>query len=372
MIDTFFRILALIRKELLAMLKDPRARVLLVIPPILQSLLFGYAATYDLNAVPYAVVDLDRSAASAELIARFEGSGIFRPVARLERVADVGPMIDDREILVAVVIDRDFERRLNAGEVATVQSIADGRNSNTAGTAQGYVSTIAQQFSQDWVESRGLRPSGLVTLSTRAWFIPNLESRWNMITSMIAMITLTLSMVLTALSVAREREEGTFEQLLVTPFRPSEIMIGKAVPSMLVGLLQASLILAVAQLWFRIPFAGSYVLLYTGLVLFLGATVGAGLLLSALALTMQQAVIFSFVAIMPFALLSGMTTPIGNMPEVLQWLTLVNPLRYAISIVHQVYLEGAGLDQILPELLALAAIAAITLPAASWLFRHRL
>lgn len=370
--DTLFRILALIRKELLAMLKDPRARFLLVVPPLLQSLIFGYAATYDLNDVPYAVLDLDHSGASRELIGHFDGSGIFRRVATLRNDTDIAPQIDARRALVVVVIEDGFERKLNAGETASVQAIADGRNSNTAGTAQGYVSQIAQRFAEDWREDHGISAPGQVKLTTRAWFNPNRETRWNMITSMVAMITMTMTMVLTALSVAREREEGTFEQLLVTPFRPGEVMIGKAIPSMMVGLLQSTIILLVAQFWFRIPFEGSYFLLYAGLVLFLMAVVGVGLFLSALALTMQQAMISSFVTIMPFTLLSGMTTPIENMPDVLQYLTLINPLRYAISIVHQVYLQGAGLAEVKYEFLALSAIASVTLPVSAWLFRHRL
>ena len=180
------------------------------------------------------------------------------------------------------------------------------------------------------------------------------------------------TMMLAALSVAREREEGTFDQLLVTPFRPSEIMIGKAFPATLVGLTQATLILLVAQLWFRIPFVGSFVTLYIGLALFLVAAVGIGLFVSSFSATMQQAMLYSFVLLMPFTLLSGLTTPIGNMPEVFQFLTMINPLRYAIDIAHRVYLEGAGLQQLLPDLLPLVAMAAITLPIAAWMFRNRL
>ncbi|MFA7416226.1 MAG: ABC transporter permease [Rhizobium sp.] len=372
MIESFLRIVALIRKELLAMLKDPRARFLLVLPPILQSLIFGYAATYDLNNVPYALLDLDRSEASRELVSRFDGSGVFARMATLRRTAEIGEYIDSRKALIVVVIDHGFERDLMAGERSAVQVIADGRNSNTAGTATGYVTSIAETFLQDWRTDHGVTGAGPLKLSTRAWYNPNLETRWNMITSMIAMITLTMTMILTALSVAREREEGTFEQLLVTPFRPGEIMIGKAIPSMMVGLTQSTLILLVAQFWFQIPFSGSYLLLYTGLVFFLAAVVGVGLFLSALSLTMQQAMISTFVVIMPFTLLSGMTTPIGNMPEVLQYLTLINPLRYAISITHQVYLEGAGLREVGGELLSLVAIASVTLPVSAWLFRHRI
>ena len=371
LIDSFLRILALVRKELLAVLKDPRSRVTLFLPPILQSLLFGYAASYDLANVPYAVLDQDGGAAAHDLIARFDGSGVFRQVATLYRADDIASLIDNRRALLVIQIGEDFERKISAGKPANIQVIADGRNSNTAGTALGYVSAIVEAFNADWRQAHGFADPP-VHVSVRAWYNANLESRWNMIPALLGTITLLQTLMLTALSVAREREDGTFDQLLVTPFRPSEIMIGKALPSTLVGLTQATLILLVAQLWFRIPFAGSFVTLYIGLALFLVAAIGIGLFVSSFSATMQQAMLFSFVLLMPFTLLSGLTTPIRNMPEVFQLLTVINPLRYAIDIAHRVYLEGAGLPQLLPDLLPLVAMAAVTLPLAAWMFRNRL
>jgi ABC-2 type transport system permease protein len=371
MFDALLRIFALTRKELLAILKDPRSRFSLFIPPILQCLIYGYVATYDLNDVPYAVLDQDRSAASQELLAGLDGSRVFRRVANLQHAADIKNMINQRRVVLVVQIDQDFERRLLSGAQANVQVIADGRNSNTAGTAMGYVSTIVESFNANWrtEHNQGDPP---IRLSTRAWYNPNLETRWHMIPALIGTLTLLQTLLLTGLSVAREREQGTFDQLLVTPLRPSEIMVGKALPSMFVGIMQATLVLLVAQLWFRIPFAGSFFTLYAGMSLFVLAAIGMGLLLSSMAATMQQAMLFSFLLIMPFSLLSGLTTPISSMPESLQYLTYINPLRYAINIAHRVYLEGAGLRLLLPELWPLAVIAAVTLPIASWLFRHRL
>jgi ABC-2 type transport system permease protein len=369
--DVILRILALTRKELLTILKDPRSRFSLLVPPILQSLIFGYAATYDLNDVPYAVLDRDRSAASRQLLAGLDGSRVFRRTADLDRAADVKTYIDEQRALLVIQIDQDFERRLLSGQPADVQVIADGRNSNTASTAMGYVSAVVDAFNANWRAASG--QGGLpIRIVTRAWYNPNLETRWHMIPGLIGTLTMLQTLLLTAMSVAREREQGTFDQLLVTPFRPAEIIAGKTLPSMLIGMVQATNILLVAQLWFRIPFAGSFVTLYVGLSLFLLAAVGIGLLLSSVAATMQQAMLFSFVLMMPFILLSGLVTPVSSMPEVLQHVTLVNPLRYAIDIVHRVYLEGAGLGRLMTDLWPLAVLAAITLSVASWMFRHRL
>jgi ABC-2 type transport system permease protein len=193
-----------------------------------------------------------------------------------------------------------------------------------------------------------------------------------MIPGMIGTLTLLQTMLLTTMSVAREREQGTFDQLLVTPLSPSEIMIGKAFPSMLIGLVQATGVLLVAQLWFHIPFAGSFLTLYAGLIFFLLAAIGIGLLLSSFAATQQQAMLYGLLLIMPFSLLSGLTTPLGNMPLVLQYFTMINPLRYAIDITQRVYLEGVGLDRLGQDLIPLTIISAITLTGGAFMFRQRL
>src|SRR4029079_4990617 len=355
MLEALYRIMALTRKELLAILKDPRSRYSLLIPPVLEVLLYGYVPTYDLNDIPYAVLDQDRSAASQQLLARFDGSAVFRRIANLNRAADVKSVINEQRVLLVIQIDQDFERRLLSGRQADVQVIADGRNSNTAGTAIGYIGGIVDSFNTTWRREHGQR-SMPVRLTSRAWYNPNLETRWHMIPALSGNLTFIQILMLTGLSVAREREQGTFDQLLVTPFRPVEIMAGKALPSVLIGIVQATHILLVAQLWFRIPFAGSFLTLYSGLLLFLLAAVGMGLLVSSVVATMQQAMLFSFLLMMPFALLSGLTTPISSMPLVLQYFTRFTPLRYAIDIAQRVYLEGAGLERLIPDLWPLLAM----------------
>jgi len=338
---------------------------------VVQALIFGYAATYDLNHVTYAALDQDHSAASRQLLAGLDGSGVFERVANLPRASDIKSLIDARRALLIVQIDQQFERRLLSGQSADVQLIADGRNSNTAGTAMTYVASIIDQFNSTWGHDHGAVPAP-VRLVARAWYNPNLETRWFMIPGMIGTLTLIQTLMLTAMSVSREREQGTFDQLLVTPFRPFEIMAGKALPSIVVGTIQAGGVLLVAQLWFHIPFAGSYVTLAIGLLMFLSAAIGIGLLVSAVAATMQQSLLYSMLLIMPFSLLSGLTTPLSSMPRFLQYVTVINPLRYAIDITRRVYLEGAGLDLLISDLWPLALLAAITLWAASWMFSNRM
>jgi ABC-2 type transport system permease protein len=371
MLDALLRMIALTRKELLAILKDPRSRITLFVPPIMQCMIFGYAATLDLSNAPYALMDQDRSAASHELIARLDGSGVFRRIADINSPEAMARAIDARRALLVVQVPQDFERRLQAGLDADVQVIADGRNSNTAGVATGYFNTIIAQFNADWRADHSLPPPEIQP-TVRAWYNANLETRWNMIPALVGTLTMIQTIMLTALSVAREREQGTFDQLLVTPLRPGEIIVGKTVPSMLIGAVQATNVLLVAQLWFHIPFQGSFLVLYSGLVLFLLAAVGLGLLVSSFAQTMQQAMLYTFMVMMPFILLSGLTTPISSMPLVLQDFTLINPLRYAIDIAHRVYLEGAGLDRLTPDLLPLAGIGLVTLTGAAWMFQRRI
>ena len=371
LVDTVLRILNLCRKEFLAVLKDPASRAILIVPALMQSLLFGYAATYDLNQADYALLDQSHSAASTALVARLDGTGVFHRAATLRTPADIERVIDAQDALFVLHIGPRFEQQLQAGEEAAVQLIVDARNSNTAGSAAGYVSAVVADFNAQWRVQHG-GAQAPVRIDSRAWYNPNLETRWNLMPGMIAALSMLQTLLLTALSVAREREQGTFDQLLVTPLTPTEIMIGKAVPPVLIGLVQSTIVLGVTLLWFKVPMAGSFLTLYAGLLCFTVASVGIGLSISAVSANMQQAMLYTFVLIMPLMLLSGLTTPVRNMPEALQIATLANPLRFAIDLVQRVYLEGVGLLTVWHNLIPLVVIAAITLPLAAWLFRHRL
>ncbi|EQA3679476.1 ABC transporter permease [Pseudomonas aeruginosa] len=366
-IATLAQIGALVKKEILALVKEPSSRAILFLPALLQALLFGYGATYDLKYVPYAVLDQSRSAASVELLSRLDGTGVFEREATLTSPEQIAGQVDAGKALMVVSIPSDFHTRLAAGQRAPLQIILDGRNSSTAGSAAGYVGSIVA----DYNASLGSGAQG-VTIERRAWYNPNLESRWNLMPALIAALSMMQTLLLSALSVAREREQGTFDQLLVTPLTPMQILIGKALPAILVGLIQSTVIFLIIRFWFEIPMNGSVWLLYLGLITFTIAAVGVGLSISALSLTMQQAMLYTFLLIMPLMLLSGLLTPVRNMPQVLQLATYVNPLRFGMSIVRRVYLEGAGVGDVALEFIPLLVLAAITLPLAAWLFRNRL
>ena len=246
------RISFLFRKEVLAILKDPAIRVILIVPIVIQSLVFGYAATYDLNHVRYAVLNESRGAASTNLLARLEGSKVFVRAATLRNSSDIARAIDNGEALLVLHFAPDFDAKLASTGSAPVQLILDGRNSTTANMAAGHLSTLIGQFNASLPNA--VRPP--VNIEIRAWFNPNLESRWNIVPALIASLSMIQTLLLAALSVAREREQGTFDQLLVTPLRPMEILIGKASPAITIGLVQASLVFCVALFWFRIPFLG--------------------------------------------------------------------------------------------------------------------
>ena len=365
------RIRALLHKEFLAVLKDRKSRFVLIVPPMIQLLVFGYAASFDLKEVPYALYNEDGGAAARELAAAFRGSPSFQQVAQLSRVSDILPLIDGRKALLVVHIGPQFSRDLLSGEPARVQVVVDGRNSNTALVAVNYARTIISGFNDQWREKNGLRGPP-ATLDTRAWFNPNLESRWFFVPGIVGVITLLITMLTTALSVAREREEGTFDQLLVTPMQPVEILLGKALPGFIIGIAEATLIISVATLWFRVPLVGSLIVLYIGLALFLLSAVGMGLLISSLAVTQQQGLLGAFLFMVPAVILSGFATPIANMPEAVQYLTLLDPLRYFLIILRKVFLEGVSFDVLVHEFWPMAAIGVASLSAASWLFRHRM
>jgi len=365
------RILALIIKEFLALFRDKKSRMAVIVPPILQLLIFGYAATFDLENADLAILNEDSGVFSRELVGRFQGSAGFHLVGYLQSVAEIGPLIDRKGALLVLHIDSQCSAQIAQGEGCPVQVLIDGRNSNTAMLALNYVRSIVIDFNRQYAEQAfGTRlPAELVL---RAWFNPNLESRWFIVPGIIALLAMIVTLVVTALSVAREREAGTFDQLLVTPLRPWEILIGKAMPGLIVGVGEASLIILVTVFWFKIPLVGSLATLYPALVIYVLAIIGVGLMISSFSTTLQQALLGAFLFIVPAVILSGFTTPIANMPPLMQQLTYLDPMRYFLIIVRRVFLEGAGLEYFWHELWPMSLIAVVTLSLATWLFRHRM
>jgi ABC-2 type transport system permease protein len=364
------RIWALIIKEFLAVWKDKRSRAVVVVPPLIQLLVFGYAATFDVSHVATAIYNEDSGRLARDLAARFAGSPNFDIVAQLDRQSQIAAMIDPRRASLVIHIGQTFSRDLLAGRTASIQAIVDGRESNTALIILGYVGQIVDQFNQDWSKATGasLPPAHIVV---RSWFNPNLQSRWFIVPGIVALLTLVVTIVVTALTVARERETGTFEQLLVTPFTPLEILIGKSAPALVIGVTEGTFIILVAVLWFDVPLLGNIPLLYVGLLLYILAVIGVGLMMSSLARTQQQAILGAFLFVVPAVILSGFATPIANMPPFIQDTTLVNPMRYFLVIVRGSFLEDLPAQVVFAHLWPMAVIAAVTLAGAAWLFRHR-
>jgi ABC-2 type transport system permease protein len=365
------RIAALALKELLALLRDKRSRIVLVGPPIAQLIVFGYAATYDLNHIPVAIYNQDRSAASRELVARVSGSPHFDLVAYVDHDAQIAPLVDNKDALMVLRLGQRFSAQMKRGRTAPVQVIIDGRNSNTALLALGYLRTIVTDFNIEWAREHGLRGPP-ATLQVRPWYNENLLSRWFIVPGIVGLLSLVVTIIVTGLSVAREREAGTFDQLLVTPLRPAEILVGKSLPGIIIGLVEGSLILLVVIFWFEVPVRGSLLALYLGMFLFLLSAVGVGLMISSLAVTQQQGILGAFMFLVPAVILSGFATPISNMPTVVQHLTLINPLRYFMVILRGVFLEGDSWTLLVDQYWPMAIIAVVTLSLAGWLFRHRL
>ncbi len=369
--DTWRRIFALMIKEFLALLKDKKSRTVLIGPPLIQLIVFAYAATYDLNHVPYAVYNEDPGHASRLFLSGLRGSPTFHLVKYLENDGQIHRVIDHKEALMALHFGPDFTKNLLLERPATLQVIIDGRDSNTAMVALNYVRTILIQFNEEWTIGRG-RTSSPARINMRAWFNQNLESRWFIVPGIVGLLTLVVTTLVTALSVAREREAGTFDQLLVTPIRPMEILLGKTLPGIAIGIVEAGLIICIAVAWFHIPLRGSLTALYLGLFLFLLSSIGVGLMISSMALTQQQGLLGAFLFIVPSIILSGFATPIANMPPLVQKLTLINPLRYFLIILRSVFLEGSGLSQLYSQYWPMALIGGVNLCIAGLLFRRRL
>ncbi len=366
MANFFFVLLAMIKKEILQVLMDKSTRAVLIVPPIIQSLIFGYAATFDLNEVPFAFVDNDRSEITSDIHQLLKSSPYFKEVATSGSEEELQSLLNSEKVLLVVKIPNGFTKSYYAGESTELQLITDGRNSTTAGTSLNYVNNMIANYVKKNATVAQLE------IRVRYLYNENLYTKWNIMPSLLAVLSLIQTMMLAGLSVAREREKGTFDQLLVTPLNSWQLLIGKCIPPMIIGILQSMIIFSVTYFWFKIPFQGNFLSLVILLILFTSSVVGIGLAVSALSKNMQQAMLYVFVMLVPMALLSGLMTPVANMPVFMQYATMINPLRYAIDACRRIYLEGIYLKDVYYYLIFFVAMAAVTFSTAAWLFRNKL
>jgi len=361
------RLRRMIRKEFIQALRDPRMRSMLFIPPLLQLLIFGYAVNLDVDNAKIAWMDQDRTPESRELLSQFEGSGRFVIGGYPRDERSMQNMMDRSQVDAVIRVLPGFGRDVERGRASSVQVLVDGTNSNTASIVSAYASQCIARYSNEVMQKQ--QKSKMVAMAatepvhlampsvaprTRVWFNPDLRSRNYFIPGVIVNIITLVTLSLTAMAIVREKEIGTMEQLMVTPIRPTELILGKTLPFVMVGLWDMLLVLGAALLLFRIPFNGSFWLLLGSTMLFLLTTLGAGLFISTVSQTQQQAMMATMIFFQPFFMLSGFTFPIRNMPQIAQWLTYVNPVRYFMEIVRGVFLQGAGVEALWPQMVALA------------------
>jgi ABC-2 type transport system permease protein len=356
----FDRIRVMLMKEFLELKRDRWAMFRLVAPLIIQVVIYGYAATFTVNHVSTAVLDLDGSQVSRALVSHFVATGRFTIVDEAVTQAQINDDIDSGKATAAIIIHSGFEQDLGNGKTAPMEVAVDGTNSNTALISLGYISQIVSQFEQeDTIPASGAHnlPVGAsVSLQERPWFNEGLQDRWFFIPGVIGTLTLMQVVSLTAFAIVREREMGTLEQIMVSPITRTEFILGKTVPFFLIGFGDVVLVMGIGVLWFHVPFVGNPLILLPGVSLFLIAAIGLGLLLSTLSRTQQQAFALNFFLVNPLFILSGFAFPIAAMPAVLRWFTFINPLRYFLVIIRAVFLKGVGIAVLWPDFLALAVL----------------
>lgn len=355
----FERIKHMLIKEFIQIFRDPRMKGILFGIPIIQTLLFGYAVTTDVKNIPTAILDLDNSIVSREIIQDFQRSGYFTIVKYVRNDSELRDAIDRSEVQAVLKMNSGFGAEITAGKTACLQVIVDGTDSNTGGIIMSYAAKIGGQHSLNVIAERmsrmkgeTIRPAG-VELQTRAWFNENLESRDFFVPGVIAMMIMLITLLLTSMAIVREKEIGTIEQIMVTPITPGEFIMGKTIPFAIIALFDVLLVTVVGVFWFDIPIRGSLFLLFFCSLIYLMTALGVGLLISTISNTQQQAMMSVFFFFFPAMLLSGMMFPIANMPEPIQWLTYLDPLRYFLVIVRGIFLKGIGIDVLWPQMLAL-------------------
>jgi ABC-2 type transport system permease protein len=371
------RIRQMLIKEIKQIRRDPRMRAIILAVPVFQSLIFGYAVTTDVRHVRTAVYDSDNSQQSREIVSRFAGSGYFDIVRNVDNDAAARDTVDRGDARLVLRFQHGFGNVIGSGRTAPLQLILDGTDSNTARLVFEYASEIIGAYNRNVLVERSAArgmpaPADPLELRARAWFNENLESRNYFVPAVIALLLSVTTLMLTSMAIVREKEIGTIEQIIVSPIRKSEFIIGKSIPFAIIAYVNVLLVSVVAVFWFGVPIRGSIVLLLVATGLFLMTTIGIGLFISTVASTQQQAMMTAFFFFFPAVLLSGFMFPIANMPVPVQWLTIVNPLRYFLIIIRGIFLKGVGVSVLWPELLALFVLGLITLTVSTRAFRKTL
>lgn len=362
------RILSLIIKEFLTLWKDPKSRFVIAAPPLIQLVLFANAATFDVTHVALGVWVEDTAHPATELVSRFEGSTAFDVVAHFDNPGDVERALSAQRVKAVLHLGQTFSADVLSGRPAKVQLLLDGRRSNTALIVQNYAASILEAFQRQ----RSPKPDAGLQLETRAWFNPNYDSKWFILPGLTVLLTAVATILITALSVARERELGTFEQLLVTPLRPMEILLGKAIPPTCIGFVEANVIAGVAVVVYGVPFIGKILLFHVAVAAFAISTIGIGMVISSIARTQQQAILGVFIFLAPAIVLSGFATPIANMPLWSQELTRINPIAYMVRLTRGIFLEDVSWAIAWHQLWPMLLIGVVTQAYSTWLFARKL
>jgi ABC-2 type transport system permease protein len=370
---SWLRIRELVRKEFIQLFRDKKNRPLLVVAPLVQLIVFGYVVTTDVRDIRVGLIDQSRTPESRRLADAIDGNQTFRITHHPERTADLDHLLLERKVDLGIHIPPDFSARIRKGETAEVQILADGSMSNMASIRISYTLSLLEGFNRQLIRELYPHPIdyGEIDGRIRTWYNPNLDSQYYYVPGIVAFLVMLLSLLFTSMAIVREKESGTMEQLIVTPLKPFELILGKTIPFIIISQAQMMMVIAFAILWFRIPMVGNAFLLLGATFIFLLSTLGIGLFISTVSKTQQQAMMTNFFFILPFFMLSGFVFPIANMPTVVQWLTYLNPLQYFLVIVRGIFLKGTGLSTLWPQFSGLAVLGGIVFPAAVLRFRKR-
>ncbi len=371
---SWLRIRELVRKEFIQLFRDKKNRPLLIIAPFVQLLVFGYVLSTDVRDVRVGVVDQARTRESRLLMDALNANRTFRITHYMNHPKELEELLLRRKVDLALKIGPDFSERIRKGDSAPVQILADGSMSNMASLRIAYTSLVLEGFNQSMIEERYKQrlDYGKIDARIRTWYNPNLDSRNFFVPGVVAVLIMILSLLLTSMAIIREKESGTIEQLIVTPLRPVELILGKTIPYIIITQTLMIIVITFAIVWFSLPMKGNFLLLIAAACLFLLSTLGVGLFISTISATQQQAMMTTFFFILPFFMFSGFVFPIASMPTAIQWLTYLNPLRYFLVIIRGVFLKGVGLEVLWPQFIAMMVLGLIVFVSAVKRFKKRL